>query len=153
MMGKDGPSNTAYPRASHTRGDIGEIPVKRFGESRSCPAASALLNSRGYAHMIVGNGPSLLTSYPGGVYRVAFRSTPSALLYRRICFGGSTSEGCGCGKSLMRRGRNAAPETEPPSSSEKYCGFSLGVSLVRRIFKLSIVIGDPCASLITEPGL
>ena len=117
MMGSEGPSRTAYPRASHTKGDIGEMDVNRLGESRSCPAASALLNSRGYAHMTVGSGPSRSASYPGGVYSVAFKSTPSARLYLRIRFGGSTSEGCGCGKSLSRRGASFF-SSAPPSSSE-----------------------------------
>eukprot|EP00982_Pelagococcus_subviridis_P006756 30294-Pelagococcus_subviridis.AAC.21 len=66
--------------------------------------------------MIVGRGPSRAASYPGGVYSVAFKSTPSARLYRKICFGGSTSAGCGCGKSVMRLVVSASPLA--PSSKD-----------------------------------
>jgi hypothetical protein len=39
------------------------MPVKRKGESRICPAASLLLNSRGYAHSSSGSGPEAAASY------------------------------------------------------------------------------------------
>ena len=75
------PSMTAYPRDSHTSGDVAPMPVKRLGESRSCPAASAELNSRGYAHMMVGSGPSRAASYPGVTARVEIESNVSGSSY------------------------------------------------------------------------
>ena len=54
--------------------------VNRLGESRSCPALSLVLNSRGYAQTSVGSGASTPRTHPGGVYSVADSSSPSARL-------------------------------------------------------------------------
>ena len=46
-----------------------------------CAASAAELNSRGYAQINTGNGPSFSLLYPLGKYKSPVKSTPSARLY------------------------------------------------------------------------
>ena len=140
-MGSAGPSKTAYPLANHTRDDCGEMPVNLNGDSRNCDADSAFLNSLGYAQINKGSGPSLLASYPGGVYKVPLNSTPSSLLYLMISFGGSDNCGCGCGKFeilISFTGNTHGPSTRSFSNSSTM--FKSPLSMLSAYLEFSLLL-------------